>query len=196
MTAITRLYDSHVHAQQVVRELKVYGIPESEISLISNAAEHDALHDNSNAAAGASVGATIGGGAGLLAGLGLLTIPGVGPVVAAGWLASTLAGAVAGAAGGGVIGALTGNGYSADDAELYAEGLRRGGSLVTVRAPDGRDTQIASVMDNASPVDPNLRRREYRDAGWTDFDPSASPHVMSEAERAERERVRRSSSQY
>jgi hypothetical protein len=79
---------------------------------------------------GAGVGTAVGGAAGLLAGLGLLAIPGVGPVVAAGWLVATAVGAVAGAATGGLIGGLTGAGVSEDDAHVYAEGVRRGGSLV------------------------------------------------------------------
>ena len=62
-----------------------------------------------------------------------MAIPGVGPVVAAGWLVSTLAGAAAGAATGGVLGALTQAGISDDDAQVYAEGLRRGGAVVSAR---------------------------------------------------------------
>jgi hypothetical protein len=71
----------------------------------------------------------------LLAGLGLLA-PGLGPVVAAGWLAATAVCAAAGAATGGIVGALTEAGVSKEDAPLYAEGVRRGGTLVSARAPD------------------------------------------------------------
>src|SRR5439155_20856442 len=85
------------------------------------------------AGTGASIGTVVGGGAGLLAGLGMLEIPGIGPVVAAGWLVSTAAGAAAGAAAGGLIGSLTGAGVSKEHAHIYAEGVRRGGSLVTAR---------------------------------------------------------------
>lgn len=72
------------------------------------------------AAAGGSIGAGLGGAAGVLAGLGLLAIPGVGPAVAAGWLASLLTGAVAGGAVGGVIGAFSQAGIRKDDAPVYA----------------------------------------------------------------------------
>jgi hypothetical protein len=68
------------------------------------------------------VGAVVGGAAGLLAGIGLMAIPGVGPVVAAGWLVATLTGAAAGGATGGIIGALTQAGVSKEDADVYAEG--------------------------------------------------------------------------
>ena len=65
-----------------------------------------------------------------------MAIPGVGPVVAAGWLVSTLAGAAAGGVAGSVVGALTQAGVSEDDADIYAEGLRRGRAVVSARAPD------------------------------------------------------------
>ena len=68
---------------------------------------------------------------GLLTGLGLMAIPGVGPVVAAGWLVATLAGAAAGGVTGGAVGALTEAGISKDEADVYAEGLRRGGAVVS-----------------------------------------------------------------
>jgi hypothetical protein len=85
----------------------------------------------------------------LLAGLGLLAIPGLGPVVAAGWLASTALGAVAGGAAGGLIGALTAAGVSQEDAHVSAEGIRRGGTLVT-----------ASCTQNNSALDAGRRWRE------------------------------------
>jgi hypothetical protein len=66
-----------------------------------------------------------------------MAIPGVGPVVAAGWLAATTLGAVTGAvacgAAGGLIGALTDSGVPEEHAHVYAEGVRRGGTLVTAR---------------------------------------------------------------
>ena len=77
-----------------------------------------------------------GGALGALTGLGLMAIPGVGPIVAAGWLVATLTGAAAGAATGGVVGALTQMGVSSEEADVYAEGLRRGGAVVSARVPD------------------------------------------------------------
>ena len=191
MTAITRLYDSYAHAQVVLHDLKVAGIADSDISVVANQ-KGAGIEESSNTATGASLGAVAGGGAGLLAGLGMMAIPGVGPVVAAGWLAATLAGAVAGAASGGIIGALTEIGHSPEDAELYAEGLRRGGTLVTVRAESRRQSEIEMIMDRARPVNTGLRRDEYRNAGWSGFDPKAAPHAMSDVER---ERMRQSMTQ-
>ena len=98
-------------------------------------------------------GTLLGGGAGLLAGIGALAIPGIGPLVAAGWLVSTLAGAAAGAAGGGLIGALTGAGVSHEEANAYNEGVKRGGTLVTVRVKDADASRVESIMQQRSPVD-------------------------------------------
>ena len=183
MTAITRLYDSYAQAQVVLRNLKAAGIADSEISVVANRTGAGIEEETSNTATGASLGAVAGGGAGLLAGLGMMAIPGVGPVVAAGWLAATLAGAAAGAASGGIIGALTEIGHTPEDAELYAEGLRRGGTLVTVRTDSRRDAEVELIMDRTRPVDTGMRRDEYRSAGWRGFDSQAAPHTMSEAER-------------
>ena len=106
----------------------------------------------SGAAAGASVGAALGGGAGLLAGLGLLAIPGLGPVVAAGWLAATAVGAVAGGAAGGLVGSLTSAGVNPEHAEIYAEGVRRGGSIVTARVDDTLAPRAESLLSDRGAI--------------------------------------------
>mgnify|MGYP000539482458 CR=1 FL=1 len=98
---ITRAYDNYAAAQGAVSRLEAAGVASSDISLLGR--DERADNDDSNAGEGAGIGAAVGGAAGLLAGLGLIAIPGVGPVVAAGWLASTLAGAAAGGATGGII---------------------------------------------------------------------------------------------
>ena len=113
----------------------------------------------------------VGGGAGLLAGLGLLAIPGLGPVVAAGWLAATAVGAAAGAATGGLVGALVGAGVSHGEAEVYSESVRRGGTLVSVRVPDEDASRIQAILDRFKPIDPAVRGAEYRKAGWNDLRP-------------------------
>ena len=115
MATITRVYDTYSHASSVVADLEAAGIPTADISLVANkyiSGKYANVDDASAAGSGAGIGAALGGGAGLLAGLGMLAIPGLGPVVAAGWLAATALGAAAGAATGGVIGALVGNGVS------------------------------------------------------------------------------------
>ena len=140
---ISRLYNSYAEAREAVLRLEATGVKHGDISVVASNADNwysadrkagtfpdrdlDRKDDRSEAAGtGASVGAAVGGAAGLLVGLGLIAIPGVGPVVAAGWLAATLTGAVTGGATGGIIGALTQAGVGKEEADLYAEGLRRG----------------------------------------------------------------------
>ncbi len=131
--------------------------------------------------AGATIGTILGGGAGLLAGLGLLAIPGVGPIVAAGWLVATITGAGVGAAGGGILGSLVGAGVPEEHAHVYAEGVRRGGTLVTVRADDAQRGTIEQIMNRYTPVDPDARAAEYRAGGWSRFDENAPAYTAGGA---------------
>ena len=124
----------------------------------------------------------VGGAAGLLTGLGLMAIPGVGPVVAAGWLVSTLAGAAAGGVTGGVLGALTQAGISKEDAEVYAEGLRRGGAVVSARVADADAVRLQAVMDRSA-VNIGEQSASYRQGGWKSFDPNATPYTADQIRR-------------
>ena len=189
----TRLYDSYDDAKAVVDALESAGVPHADISLVSNAADHAAstaepgTTDTAEAAAtgsgtGATLGTVLGGGAGLLAGLGMLAIPGVGPIVAAGWLVATLTGAGVGAAAGGLAGSLTGAGVSEADAHVHAEGVRRGGAVVTVRTDNTMQGTVEAVLDGRKPVDLAARRAEYETEGWTAHDeaaPAYSPEQIT-----------------
>lgn len=164
---ITRSYDSREDAETAVGRLEAAGVPPEDISLVSH--RPDTLEQD--ATEGAGVGGAVGGGAGLLAGLAALPVPGIGPVLAAGWLlSSTAVGATAGAAAGSLIGALTGAGLNEDDAHYYAETVRRGGSIVTVRTMDSHAAAIEKILDGAGPIDAAARRAEYERDGWTRFD--------------------------
>lgn len=182
MKTVTGLFDSYEDARSAVSQLESSGVPADDISIVSN--NGDGRYDESNAAEGAGTGAGLGalagGTGGLLAGLGMLAIPGVGPVVAAGWLAATAVGAVAGAAvggaAGGIIGAMTDNGVPEADAHVYAEGVRRGGTLVTARVDDARAPAAESLLKGFRPVDPTARRSAYEQQGWRGFDPSLDPY--------------------
>jgi hypothetical protein len=187
---ISRLYDNYSDAQAAVRGLEAAGVSHSDISIVANNSDGwydgkkdrdgDGVDDRAEAAGkGAGVGAGIGGAAGLLAGLGLLAIPGLGPVVAAGWLAATAVGAAAGAATGGVVGALTEAGVSKDDAPLYAEGVRRGGTLVSAKVPDADSARLDAILNQSSV---NLRDRSaaWQKSGWTGYDPASKPYGAEE----------------
>ena len=141
------------------------------------------------AGTGATLGTVIGGGAGLLAGLGALAIPGVGPVVAAGWLIASLTGAGAGAGVGGLLGSLIGHGVHHDDAHVYSEGVRRGGTVVAVQAEEADAARISQLLETLDPVDVQSRRADYASTGWSGYDPAAPGYTSTEVE-AERARVR------
>ena len=192
---ITRLYDNYSDAQQAVRALEGAGLPHSEISIVANNSDNwfstekkvdrdrDGTDDRAEGAGtGAGIGAGVGGTAGLLAGLGLLAIPGLGPVVAAGWLAATAVGAAAGAATGGIVGALTQAGVSNDEAPLYAEGVRRGGTLVTIRVPDADRARYEGLLDRSA-VNLADRKVAWQKSGWKSFDPASKPYGAEEVRR-------------
>lgn len=172
-----RLYDTYSAATDAVRALEAAGFSDENISVVSRD-RSDGAHsttDENAAGTGATVGTLVGGGAGLLAGIGMLAIPGIGPLVAAGWMVAALTGAGAGAAAGGLLGSLVGSGVDEKDAHVYAEGVSRGGTLVTVRADTARMARAHEIMDGFGPVDSNLRATEYRADGWTGYAPESNP---------------------
>jgi hypothetical protein len=182
---VTYIYDDPSLATQAVRALEAAGFTSKEISVLRQHEGSDTLGQPNDsvadgAATGASVGLAAGAGAGLLASLGLIAIPGIGPLVAAGVLAATLAGGAAGALGGGVIGALVDYGVSEDEAPVYAENLRRGGTLVSVRTDDARTEEAELIMERFAPVDIVERGEAYRKEGWTGYDPAAAPVLPNE----------------
>jgi hypothetical protein len=194
---VAALFDNYDDAAQAVRDLEAANIAARDISLMANDAEGKlksvaTTEAGPGAGTGAAVGAVAAGAAGLLAGLGMIAIPGIGPVVAAGWLASTAAGAIAGgavgAAAGGVVGSLIAAGVSREDADFYAEGLRRGGALVTVKADEKQTSAAVSILARGA-IDRSVRARQYQDAGWRTFDSAAAPYTTAEIE-AERQRYR------
>jgi uncharacterized protein YqgC (DUF456 family) len=193
---VAALYDTYDSAVTAVNALEAAGIPHSDISIVSNNVDNQYGKDRPAEAAkdagkGAGVGAVVGGVGGLLTGLGLLAIPGVGPVVAAGWLVATAAGAATGAvvggAAGGLVGSLTGAGVPEHDAHFYAEGVRRGGTLVTARADDARASAAREILQRYKSVDPAVRGAAYREGGWTSFDENA-PAYTADQVAAERSR--------
>jgi hypothetical protein len=151
------LYRDPAAAEQGIRRFRDSGYEGERIGIVSRdheeakaVAEDTGAKAATGAATGAVAGGLLGGITGLLVGLGALAIPGIGPVVAGGALASAfglgggtaVAGAGIGAAAGGIVGALTGLGFSDDEAEYYDRGVREGRTLVTVHDDDGRAESI------------------------------------------------------
>lgn len=198
MAHVTGLFDNHDEALDAVRALEGAGFSADDISLISNNSDGrysvEKATEGRNAVAGAETGAGIGalagGGAGLATGLGLLAIPGVGPVVAGGWLTATLVGLVGGAAAGGVagglVGALTETGVPEEEAEAYSEAIRRGSTLVIVRASDSERPKAEAILNEWSRVDIAARRSAYIEDGWERFDTAGDPYTTDEIERERR----------
>jgi hypothetical protein len=189
---ITALYDDYDAASTAVSKLEAAGVAHGDISIVSSNegdrhagrlqtttdvsghGDHDTTEKASmGAGTGATVGTVLGGAAGLLTGLGLLAIPGVGPVVAAGWLVATLTGAGIGAAAGGLAGGLTGAGLSEADAHTYSEGVRRGGTLVTVRADQAHASRVMDILEEHGSIDVDERAQNWRAQGWT------APHAAA-----------------
>ncbi len=185
MENITRSYTSYQTALDVVRSLKDAGFKDDNISIVSRSSDGGTRQtdgDNTDVADDAATGATSGGilgaGLGLLTGLGMMAIPGVGPVVAAGWLAATATGAVAGAAAGGLTGGLVGalmeRGVSEDESHVYAENVKRGGSIVSVSADSSHVDRVETIMDGFNPINSMASGADYRKNGWSGFDNSSN----------------------
>lgn len=207
MKTIAGLFDNLEAAHAALRDLRALGLSSSDVSLVA----HDAAGeygqalgrtdlsttpaDNGDAtAAGAGMGAVLGGLTGMLVGLGALMLPGIGPVLAAGPLATVLSGligagvgAVGGGLAGGLIGALVDLGVPEDQAQYYAEGVRRGGALVTARVGDKQASQVRAILNRHHAVDVDQRATDWRSGGWTGYDPTAQPYTREQVT-AERSR--------
>jgi hypothetical protein len=206
-TTVVALFDTVRQAERAVRDLRDHGIMDRDISLMAADAagnyardlgttgtERRMQGDGEGASTGAGIGAALGGLGGLLVGLGVLTIPGVGPILAAGPLSTALAGllgagagALAGGVAGGLIGALVDAGVPEQEAEYYAEGVRRGGTLVAVHAAEGREDEVRDVLRRHDPVDIERRAAAWRESGWQGYDAKAEPYTVDQME-AERQR--------
>lgn len=172
---ITGLFDTYEHAREAVRLLDEAGIHSADISLVSHAGdEAEAETVAEGATVGGEIGAGLGAAGGLLAGLGIVAIPGLGAVFAVGWLFATavgaLAGAGVGAATGSLIAGLTHAGVSEEDAHVMAENVRRGGAVVSARVDERHAQVAAAILRHAKGADIASRREAYEREGWQGFD--------------------------
>lgn len=150
MTRITAVFDEQDQAERAITELRNVGVTDAELSVVSR---HEPA--GVGAAEGVGKGALAGAGVGTLFGLAAAFIPGIGPFITAGALASTLgvtggaaaAGAIVGGTSGAVAGALSKAGFSKDEADYYGGALEHGAVLVTVDA-DGRvqRDEVSSIL--------------------------------------------------
>ncbi|MFZ6031017.1 MAG: hypothetical protein ACOYYS_25195 [Chloroflexota bacterium] len=183
---IVALYDDFEAAADAVRDLVDHGFSREDISLMSMDAsgkyarqlgtdieDTQANEPVEGVDVGVGVGAVLGGVGGLLVGLGVLAIPGIGPVLAAGPLASVLTalasagiGAAAGGLTGGLIGGLVDMGVPEETAQSYVEGVRRGGTLVTLRTNEQYTAEATRLLNQHDPVNINERAETWRESGW------------------------------
>lgn len=189
---VVGLFSSMQDAQRAVEELRSNGFSNDEISIVARNVSGDTTRTDGSgtraeedAAFGATSGTLMGGTAGVLAGLGAFAIPGIGPVLGTGTLLTALglgaAGAGLGAITGGLVGALVGAGIPDEDANIYAEGVRRGGALVTVRAQsDDMASMAADIMDRYNVQDIDRLGQTYRETGWSRFDENAAEYTSDD----------------
>jgi hypothetical protein len=117
---------------------------------------------------GAVKDAFVGGAIGIAAGLFAVLLPGFGWLIAAGPLVGAFGGLTAGVAVGGFVGILKDHGISDEMAEFYAEGVKRGGALVTVHGVDEQREAVArKILDQAGAIEVEQLADEWRSTGWT-----------------------------
>ena len=157
MRSSARVCASRLQARAVVAALENAGIAPNDIVTVSDADVCERWIRAERASislGGASLGALAGGGAGLMAWFGLLAIPGLGPIVAAGALAATALGAAVGALAGGLVGAFGLSPFASDDSRFFCAAVRRGGTMVGVRFTRRQAARIEQIMSRDFPVDP------------------------------------------
>jgi hypothetical protein len=153
------IVETQTKAETIVGEIDRAGFPRSDVSVLfpSKSGTKDFAHEHNTkapegAVAGVSAGGVVGGTLGLLAGIGALAIPGVGPFIAAGPLLAALSGAAAGATIGGIAGALVGMGIPEIEAKRYEGKIKGGNILIAVHTNSGEDQKRVEKIfkDNAA----------------------------------------------
>jgi len=184
--AVFGIYDTANEAERAVDHLLHAGFSNSDISVLlpDDASIRDFAHEkNTKAPEGATTGVTaggiVGGTLGLLAGIGALAIPGVGPLIAAGPIMAALAGLGVGGAVGGVVGALVGTGIPEYEAKRYEGRVKDGGTLLSVHcdtteegaaakdslhATGAKDIASADEVSSNEPVESARYERETVEA--------------------------------
>jgi hypothetical protein len=179
--SISCIVPDGIQASKIVGELKTSGFSSEDISVLlaEKSASHAFAHEHNTKApegiaTGATAGGVVGGTLGWLAGIGTLTLPGVGPFIVAGPLMAALGGAGAGAIVGGIAGALVGLGIPEIEAKRYEGKIKSGGVLVSVHSEDpARIERARQIFDHADAEDIS----------------TSSPVAISSQERAEKSKT-------
>jgi len=159
--AVFGIYPSRVAVERAVEELLKAGFQSTDVSVLmsQNTGNKDFVTQRSTkapegATAGAATGAVVGGALGLLAGIGALAIPGIGPFLAAGPIIAALAGAGALGAVGGIAGSLIGFGIPEFEAKRYEGRVLEGGILLSVHCDDGEwEARAKDILESSGAMD-------------------------------------------
>jgi len=151
--AVFCIAKTQTQAEAIVDQLKMSGFTYDDISVLfpDKQGSKDFAHEHhtkapEGAATGAGTGGVVGGTLGLLAGIGSLAIPGVGPFIAAGPIMAALSGAAVGAAVGGIAGGLIGLGIPEYEAKRYEGKIRKGNILISVHTEDSNEAARAKEI--------------------------------------------------
>jgi hypothetical protein len=194
---VVAVYDSYETADKAIRALVEEGFARSDIGLAANnttgaynnlatsgVTDLNTEPSDVSGGEGGSFGAVVGGITGAVVALSAIVIPGIGPIIAAGPLVALLGGAT-GAVVGGAAGAVTGGvaaslihlGIPEEEAHHYVESVRRGNAMVTVQVTNDEDgTTASNVLRRYNPVDVKGMADQWRERGWSGFDPNAEPY--------------------
>lgn len=190
-TTVVGLFDDRDDAHNAVQDLMAAGYGRERISLVATdpsgtyqryIVTADGNMAGEAAATGLTSGAVVGGLLGILIGSGAIFFPPAGALVA-GPIAGLIAGAAAGAATGGILGGLIGLGIPQEHAETYAEGVRRGGTLISISVDENEVDRVHNILDRDGAVNVEDRGTYYRSQGFTRFDDKARPYSDDEYER-------------
>jgi uncharacterized membrane protein len=191
MKTVAGIFPSMVEAHNVMHELEGLGVPEDALSIVAgNESDRHkeylekAKKASESTAAAAASGASFGGGMGILAMLAALSIPGVGPFVAAGAMATVLTGLGIGAVSGGLISAFHHMGISHEEAPLYEEAVRRGAIMLIAKVDDTVEPQVADLMRRGGARDIREEADTWRESGWKGPHTDPHPYVTDDSIRA------------
>ena len=152
-TAVFGIYKSVAEADRAVDRIAASGFSSNDISVLlpDTQSSKDFAHEKSTKApegttTGVAAGGAVGGTLGLLAGIGALAIPGIGPLIAAGPIMGALAGLGVGGAVGGLIGALVGMGIPEYEAKRYEGRIKDGGILLSVHCDTSEEITRAKDL--------------------------------------------------
>jgi len=153
-TAVFGIYKTALQAEEAASELSSAGFASDSVSALlpdNEATRRQFAHEKNTkapegSATGAVAGGFVGGALGLLAGIGSLAIPGLGPLIAAGPIVATLAGAGAGGAVGTFVGSLVGMGIPEYEAKRYEGSVKDGGILLSVHCNSSEEVKLAKEI--------------------------------------------------